>query len=565
MSDKEKFFQATSNAFDVQAVPVTNASVIGHNALQSNSLMTLNDSNASSTNSLGLAHNNAAPYSGAYQPNPLAMSTSASMPISIGNAPYKNQQQIMLMDAWKSYSILNPHPFMDFKASLNANTAPVTNTSNSHSFKSQQTSQGFPLNHPFHNNSNTSNISNPPHPIHQLHHFSHQHSNTQLTSSHSSLLNSNAPSKLNSSTSLNFTNETSSSMNNQPLAQNMIRNSSTATLSFRPIAASAEPFRINESPYLMDTNANSVSVSGSNKISGQGTTNHSSNGSKVMHPDNDDEGIDSTGIQKHIHSTLAELGLTDEEEIKANVVDFTKGNHVQTNAVETDLKSFMLHPGAANANNNLMHGIGLLPNRSNSNNDLSLGLSLSGLPNMNAAGMVNTIGGAASLMNFPHGASAMISPKRHHHRSVPSAGYICRLCLIEGHWMEDCVLYEGKQPDLLNGGSLVTSGLFNAKKAQKQLTQQLFTPQQIQQQHIQQHQLQYSQKEIPYYKRRPVPPADYICKSCNVAGHWLQNCAFKPVIPPAYYTCHICQIKGHWIESCPEIAKRNIDVSYFNY
>ncbi|KAI8838789.1 hypothetical protein BJ741DRAFT_600599 [Chytriomyces cf. hyalinus JEL632] len=35
--------------------------------------------------------------------------------------------------------------------------------------------------------------------------------------------------------------------------------------------------------------------------------------------------------------------------------------------------------------------------------------------------------------------------------SIPHAGYVCRLCSIEGHWMQNCILYKShKQPQYCN-------------------------------------------------------------------------------------------------------------------
>ncbi|OIR57810.1 MAG: uncharacterized protein A8A55_1416 [Amphiamblys sp. WSBS2006] len=58
------------------------------------------------------------------------------------------------------------------------------------------------------------------------------------------------------------------------------------------------------------------------------------------------------------------------------------------------------------------------------------------------------------------------------------------------------------------------------------------------------------------------PPRGYVCKLCNVTGHWIQNCKHfeakesmmqkrsNNLAPPATYTCRLCHIPGHWIEDC---------------
>lgn len=70
------------------------------------------------------------------------------------------------------------------------------------------------------------------------------------------------------------------------------------------------------------------------------------------------------------------------------------------------------------------------------------------------------------------------------------------------------------------------------------------------------------------------PPRDYICKLCNVPGHWLKDCElFEPrngasvkgfgltghknnVMPPGNYICRLCGISGHWIEQCTQFQPK---------
>ncbi|TXT04943.1 hypothetical protein VHUM_04026 [Vanrija humicola] len=55
------------------------------------------------------------------------------------------------------------------------------------------------------------------------------------------------------------------------------------------------------------------------------------------------------------------------------------------------------------------------------------------------------------------------------------------------------------------------------------------------------------------------PPEDYVCKICQVPGHWIQDCpvkAQKPAQdsskPPPGYTCNICKSPDHFIRECPQ-------------
>ena len=52
-----------------------------------------------------------------------------------------------------------------------------------------------------------------------------------------------------------------------------------------------------------------------------------------------------------------------------------------------------------------------------------------------------------------------------------------------------------------------------------------------------------------------TPPGGYVCRICNIPGHWTQQCPLKydPVISkvPSNYICNKCGIPGHWIQNCP--------------
>ena len=51
------------------------------------------------------------------------------------------------------------------------------------------------------------------------------------------------------------------------------------------------------------------------------------------------------------------------------------------------------------------------------------------------------------------------------------------------------------------------------------------------------------------------PPNNYVCRICNIPGHWIQQCPSKydPRLSqaPSSYICRICNIPGHWIQNCP--------------
>lgn len=88
-----------------------------------------------------------------------------------------------------------------------------------------------------------------------------------------------------------------------------------------------------------------------------------------------------------------------------------------------------------------------------------------------------------------------------------------------------------------------------------------------------------------------VPPEDYICKLCNIPGHWLRDCSlFEPHQghlranhehsqfpsvperpsagrhpPPGNYICRLCGVPGHWIEQCSKFQpKRDFLATHFH-
>lgn len=56
------------------------------------------------------------------------------------------------------------------------------------------------------------------------------------------------------------------------------------------------------------------------------------------------------------------------------------------------------------------------------------------------------------------------------------------------------------------------------------------------------------------------PPAGYVCRLCNVAGHWIDRCPERHGTlcvgqPPNDYVCRLCSVPGHWIQHCPKKKK----------
>eukprot|EP00986_Skeletonema_menzelii_P019499 scaffold28231_cov143-Skeletonema_menzelii.AAC.1 len=84
----------------------------------------------------------------------------------------------------------------------------------------------------------------------------------------------------------------------------------------------------------------------------------------------------------------------------------------------------------------------------------------------------------------------------------------------------------------------------------------------------------------PSSRPHQVPPEGYVCRLCNIPGHWIQACPTNSnnnnnsgsfhgggmqhrnasmegsshhhhQIPPEGYVCRLCNVPGHWIQVCP--------------
>lgn len=149
------------------------------------------------------------------------------------------------------------------------------------------------------------------------------------------------------------------------------------------------------------------------------------------------------------------------------------------------------------------------------------------------------------------------------YNNLPPNDYICKLCNCDGHWMKDCRLYEPRTPP-----SSISS--FKSTNSSNSSTSSTMG------------------------NRTLLPPGNYVCRLCNVAGHWIDQCSkFQPknesvnpnnnnnnnntlpvlppmlgpgptpnYRPPAYlskpvpsnYICNLCNRPGHWIQQCTEFT-----------
>lgn len=170
----------------------------------------------------------------------------------------------------------------------------------------------------------------------------------------------------------------------------------------------------------------------------------------------------------------------------------------------------------------------------------------------------------------------------------PPGDYVCKLCNCDGHWMKDCRLYEPRTPAASISSFKSTNSTGSGVSSMS------------------------SSNGSGNVTRTLLPPGNYVCRLCNVAGHWIDQCSkFQPkhleggigsnggsngssgnmstitsshshshshsttslpvmlgpgptpnYRPPAYlskpvpsnYICNLCSRPGHWIQQCTEFT-----------
>lgn len=98
---------------------------------------------------------------------------------------------------------------------------------------------------------------------------------------------------------------------------------------------------------------------------------------------------------------------------------------------------------------------------------------------------------SASLSNLPQGSSARQA------QVPPPGNYVCRLCGVPGHWIEQCSKFQPRNQPGCSGASGGGGGGRSGETF-----------------------------------KGSVPPKSYICNLCHQPGHWIQQCSeFTPLYP----------------------------------
>ncbi|KAK1742756.1 zinc finger CCHC domain-containing protein [Skeletonema marinoi] len=131
----------------------------------------------------------------------------------------------------------------------------------------------------------------------------------------------------------------------------------------------------------------------------------------------------------------------------------------------------------------------------------------------------NNNGGGAFDGGMQRSNNKMEAPPRQH--QVPPEGYVCRLCNIPGHWIQACPTkdnddhHQRQMNDNNNNNPGFNRGMHRNNSMEAPPPS-----------HHHHHQQQ---------SHNPIPPEGYVCRLCNIPGHWIQACPTKDIMDHQRY------------------------------
>ena len=139
------------------------------------------------------------------------------------------------------------------------------------------------------------------------------------------------------------------------------------------------------------------------------------------------------------------------------------------------------------------------------------------------------------LLDFPGGFASLIPNFGH---VVPPVDYVCKLCAVPGHWMKDCHQYEHR-PSITRiscTNSVVPTHNLSVHSSSNSL-QKMHPPGNyvcrlcgVPGHWIEQCSKFQPRKEMFKIIGHSVPPKNYVCNLCHQPGHWIQHCSeFTPM------------------------------------
>ncbi|PJF17960.1 hypothetical protein PSACC_02249 [Paramicrosporidium saccamoebae] len=114
--------------------------------------------------------------------------------------------------------------------------------------------------------------------------------------------------------------------------------------------------------------------------------------------------------------------------------------------------------------------------------------------------------------------------------NAPPRDYICKLCSIPGHWLKDCHLYEPRGNGAGGGGRFghtrATSMSSVGSRTQQPPGNYICRLCGVPGHWIEQcAKFQPKSGKVDVYIKGSIPPKNYICNLCHQPGHWIQQCS----------------------------------------
>lgn len=121
-----------------------------------------------------------------------------------------------------------------------------------------------------------------------------------------------------------------------------------------------------------------------------------------------------------------------------------------------------------------------------------------------------------------------------HAMGSPPGDYVCKLCATPGHWLKDCQLYEQRgavphpsklcalrNPSASQTPTGITGGISKFLNPPGNYVCRLCG---VPGHWIEQCSRFQPRKDLPKGPGHSIPPKNYICNLCHQPGHWIQHC-----------------------------------------
>lgn len=100
-----------------------------------------------------------------------------------------------------------------------------------------------------------------------------------------------------------------------------------------------------------------------------------------------------------------------------------------------------------------------------------------------------------------------------HRSALPPGNYVCRLCDVPGHWIEDCEYFEPRSNSSTHNQHHHSNFPHGTTPVRHNHTSN-------------------NNGSGTFTAFSTPPPASYVCKLCDLPGHWIQQCTSFVPVPP---------------------------------